>query len=146
MKQLHSFLKSHAKMFMWTPLPISKVMNIVLYRLTHGIFVEHMGDLYNIGASIIRKYTTMVCEILANNDKLFNNYIHTQSASQLCSIIEKFKNFTRLWNIAGVINRIHILLFEKSNRIVFTFVVNLYNNKKFHNIVLHGLCDYDKIF
>jgi hypothetical protein len=55
-------------MFMWAPLPISKVMNIMLYRLTQGISIEHMGDLYNIGASIIQKYTTMVCEIFANND------------------------------------------------------------------------------
>jgi rRNA maturation protein Rpf1 len=88
----------------------------------------------------------MVCEIFANNDKLFNIYIHTPSTSQVCLIIERFKDFTRLQNIASVIERTHILLFEKPNRKVTTSIANFYNYKKFHNIVLHGICDYDKNF
>jgi hypothetical protein len=46
-------------------------MKIVLHILVHGIRIELMVNLYNVGASIIQKYIDIVCEILANKDKIY---------------------------------------------------------------------------
>ncbi len=62
--------------FVWKPPPIHKVMKIVLYILIHGIQLELMANLYNVGASIIQKYSDIVCENLANKDK-FIRFIFT---------------------------------------------------------------------
>jgi hypothetical protein len=51
-------------------------MKIVLHILVHGIRIELMVNLYNVGASIIQKYIDIVCEILANKDKIYKIYIH----------------------------------------------------------------------
>jgi hypothetical protein len=51
-------------------------MKIVLYILIHGIQLELMANLYNVGASIIQKYSDIVCENLANKDK-FIRFIFT---------------------------------------------------------------------
>jgi hypothetical protein len=49
-------------------------------------------------------------------------------------------------NIVDVIDGISILLFEKPNRKITTSIADFYNCKKFHNIVLQGVCDCDKCF
>lgn len=49
-------------------------------------------------------------------------------------------------NIVSVIDGTHIPLFEKPNTKVIAFAIDFYNHKKFHNIVLQGVCDCDKNF
>ncbi len=67
-------------------------MKIVLYILIHGIWIEPMANLYNVGASNIQKYNDIVCEILTNKDKLYKIYIHLLLWQHLLSIIEKFRD------------------------------------------------------
>jgi len=50
---------------------------MVLYLLVHGISLERMNALYLVGASIIKKHTYIVCDVLSNGDKLFLVYVHT---------------------------------------------------------------------
>jgi len=50
-------------------------MKIVLHILVHGIRVELMANLYNVGASTIQKYIDIVCEILANKDLYSPSYM-----------------------------------------------------------------------
>jgi hypothetical protein len=47
-----------------------------MYILVHGIQLELMANLCNVGASIIQKYSDIVSEILANKDKMYKIYIH----------------------------------------------------------------------
>jgi hypothetical protein len=63
-------------------------MKMVLYRLAHGIFLERMNALYDVGASTIRKYIYIVCDVLSNGDKLFSVYVHTPTRDRLFNIID----------------------------------------------------------
>jgi hypothetical protein len=67
-------------------------MKIILNILIHGIQLEMMANLYNVGASIIQKYSDIVCEILANKDKIHKIYIHFPTWQRLLSIVERFKD------------------------------------------------------
>ncbi len=67
-------------------------MKIVLYILIHGIRLELMANLYNVGVSIIQKYSDIVCEILTNKDKIYKIYIHLPTWQCLLSIVERFKD------------------------------------------------------
>lgn len=55
-----------------SPCTISKV---VLDQLAHGTRPELIVDLYNVEASIIGKYTLIVCDILSKNDMLYGHFI-----------------------------------------------------------------------
>jgi hypothetical protein len=61
---------------------------MVLYQLTHGISLERMNTLYNVGAFTIRKYTYIICDVLSNSDKLFFVYVHIPIKNQIFNIIE----------------------------------------------------------
>jgi hypothetical protein len=55
-----------------------------------------MNALYDVGASTIRKYTYIVCDVLFNGDNLFSTYVHTPTKDQLFNIIERFRDITSL--------------------------------------------------
>jgi hypothetical protein len=82
------FIYPSATQFVITPILLRKIVKMVLYRLAHGIFFEKMNALYGVGASIIMKYTYIVCDVLFNGDKLFSFYVHTTTKDQLFHIIE----------------------------------------------------------
>ena len=68
MLELTPFLQSHARYFVRAPIPIRKQVKLVIYRLAYGHSCEEMNDLYECGASTIRKYTDIVCGILSSRD------------------------------------------------------------------------------
>ncbi len=49
-----------------------------------------MNALYGVGASTIRNYTYIVCDVLSNGDKLFLVYVHIPIRDRLLNIIEWF--------------------------------------------------------
>jgi hypothetical protein len=119
---------------------------MVLYWLAHGIFHERMNPLYDIGASTIRKYTYIVCDVSSNGDKLFFVYVHIPTRNWLFNIIEQLCDITGLQQIYGVIDGTHIPLTVNPNKQITSFVANFYNRKHFHSIVLQTMCDYDMFF
>jgi hypothetical protein len=70
LQELTPFICSSTTQFVRTPIPLNKVVKMVLYRLTHGISLERMSALYGVSAFIIMKYTYVVCDVLSNGDKL----------------------------------------------------------------------------
>jgi hypothetical protein len=56
-------------------LTIRKIMTIVVYLFLHGLNVTHMVNWLNLGASTIRKYVYIVCDVLINKNKMFGKYI-----------------------------------------------------------------------
>jgi hypothetical protein len=74
---VHQFICPSTTQFVRRPIHFKKVMKMVLYRLTHGIFPERMNALYNVGAFTIKKYTYIVCDVLFKGDKLFSLYVHS---------------------------------------------------------------------
>jgi len=69
---------------------------MVLYWLAHGISHERMNPLYDIGASTIRKYTYIVCDVSSNGEKLFFVYVHIPIRNWLFNIIEQLCDITSL--------------------------------------------------
>jgi len=106
---LTPFLHPTAATFVRPPVPVRKQVKLVLYRLAHGVSCARMHNLYGCGESTIRKYTMIVCRALGSGENdLFFQFIHTPSGNMHQSIIKKFRNITRLPNIAGAIDDIHI--------------------------------------
>jgi hypothetical protein len=100
-----------------------------------------MNALYGWGASTIWKYIKIICGILSSRDGLFNTYIHAPIGNKLQDIINIFKDVTRLPNICGTINDAHIPLTRRPSSHIIPWAFNFFSMKKFHNIVLHVVCD-----
>jgi hypothetical protein len=60
LQKLTPFIYPFAIQFVKTPIPFKKIVKMVLYQLAHGISLERMNALYDVGASTIRKYTYIV--------------------------------------------------------------------------------------
>ena len=147
MLELIQFLQSHARYFVWAPIPIRKQVKLVIYRLTYGHSCEKINDLYKCGASTIHKYTDIVCGVLSSrNQGLFTTYIHTPIGNRLHDIMERFRNSTQLPNICGAIDGIHIPVARRPRSDLIPMASNFFNRKKFHSIILQGICDMDRIF
>jgi hypothetical protein len=83
----------------------------------------------------------IVCDVICSKNKLFDKYTKTLIEDCLLHIIQQFENLIGLPNICGVIDGTHIPLAERPNRKYIIIVVDYYNRKKFHNIVLQAVCD-----
>ncbi len=121
-------------------------MVIVVYQFAHGFNVSHMANQFNVGASTIKKYVDIVCDVLINKDKLFNKYINIPLGQCLRDINLCFENLRGIPNIFGVINKTHIPFVNLPSKIVTLIIGDLFNKKKFHGIVLQVVCDVNKIF
>jgi hypothetical protein len=78
LQELTPFICPFATQFVKMPILLRKALKMVLYQLAHGISLERMNALYDVGTFIIRKYTYIVCDVLSNGDKLFPDlYVHT---------------------------------------------------------------------
>jgi hypothetical protein len=105
-----------------------------------------MINRFNVGASTIRKYVDIVCDVLIDKDKLFNKYISIPSGQRLKDVIVHFENLTSIPNMCGAIDGTHILLANLLNKKITLAIGDFFNKKKFHSIVLQAMCDVDKIF
>jgi len=144
---LTPFLHPTAATFVRPPIPIRKQVKLVLYRLAHGVSSARMHNLYGCGESTIRKYSMIVCRALGSaEDGLFFQFIHTPDGDRLQRIIESFRDITGLPNIAGVIDGTHIPLTSRPSRRHTPMPQDFFNRKKFHSIVLQGVCDTNRMF
>jgi hypothetical protein len=80
---------------------------------------------------------------LSNGDKLFSVYVHTPTRDWLFNIIKQFRDITSLQQICGEIDGTHIPLSVKPNKQITSSVVDFYNRKCFHSILLQVVCDCD---
>ncbi len=101
-------------------------MAIVIYQFVHGFGATHMVNQFNVGASIIKKHVDIVCDMLINKDKLFNEYINIPSSQCLKDIIIRFENLINISNICGIINEIHILLTNLPSKKVTLVIVGIF--------------------
>ena len=69
------FLRSECVNQVRPQLEIKKIVACMIYRLAYGHSPEHMADRFKVGASTIRKYVDIVCDILTDREKLFSHYI-----------------------------------------------------------------------
>jgi hypothetical protein len=145
-RMLTSYLKSKCNNQVHPWLKIRKIVALVVYTFAHGISPNHVADCLKAGGFHYKEIRNIVCDILADKQKLFNQCISIQDGAQLESIISSFKTLTRLPNVANAIDGTHILLAKCPNRKVILATCNFFNKKKFHSIVLQWVCNADKIF
>ena len=143
---LTPYLKSQCTHLVRPQLEIRKIVAIVLYRFVHGHSLDHIADRLQVGGSTVRKYIDIVCDILVDRDKLFSHYISIPTGEQLESIISDFHDITGLPNICGAIDGTHISLAERPSHMVTHAQSDFFNRKKFHSIVLQGVCDAKRVF
>jgi DDE superfamily endonuclease len=145
--ELTPFLECRAPYFVRAPIPVRKQVKLVIYRLACGHSCEKMNDLYGCGASTIRKYTDIVCRVLSSQAQgIFTSYIHTPTGDRLQDIMERFRNSTGLPNICGAIDGTHIPLSRRPSGHLTPMAADFFNRKKFHSVVLQGVCDMDRLF
>lgn len=63
---------------------------MVLYWLTHGLFLEMMSALYGARQFTIKKYTYIMCDVLFNVDKLFLIYVHIPTKTSYSTSLNNF--------------------------------------------------------
>ena len=145
---LTPFLRPTTAIFVRPPIPVRKQVKLDLYRLAHGVSCARMHNLYGCGESTIRKYTMIVCRVLGSGsqDGIFFHFIHTPYGDCLQSIIESFRDLTGLPNIAGAIDGTHIPLTCRPSLRHIPMPQDFFNRKKFHSIVLQGVCDTNRMF
>ena len=112
-------------------LEIKKIVACVIYRLAHEHSPEHMADRFKVGASTIRMYIDIICDILTNREKLFSHYIAIPSGDHLHRIINDFEELTGLPNICRAIDGTHIPLMERPSKRITLAKSDFYNRKKF---------------
>ena len=107
-----------------------------------------MHNLYECGESTIHKYTMIVCRALAigGEGSLFFHFIYTPHGDRLYNIIEGFRDLTGFPNIASAIDGTHIPLVCQPSRHYTSMPQDFFKRKKFHSIVLHGVCDTNMMF
>jgi len=127
LNMLTLFLRSRCVNQVRPQIEIRKIVACVLYRFAHGHSPNHMEDRFKIGASTIRKYVDIVCDILTKKEKLFSHYISIPSEDRLLNIISGFEELTGLPNICKAIDGTHIPLAELLSRVVTLAASSFYN-------------------
>ena len=84
-----------------------------LWKLAFGQRDRNVGYEFEVGRTIIFKYTRLVCKILADNDKLYYKYISIPSDARLQQIMKGFFDITKLPEMYGAIDGSHIKLAYK---------------------------------
>jgi len=72
--------------------------------------------MYNVGASIVRKYMKIVLGVLVSRDKLFRKYISVPSSVRLDRTIATYVQSRRLSNVCRSINGIHIPFLQRLDK------------------------------
>ena len=85
LNMLTPFLRSMCVNQVRPKMEIEKIVACVIYRFAHGHSSKHMADCFTIGASTIRKYVDIICNMLVDKDKLFSHCISILSEARLQS-------------------------------------------------------------
>jgi hypothetical protein len=145
-EELTPFFKFECLHLVMPQLEVKEIVAIVLYMFAHGLSPKHMSNIFDMGAPTACKYVDIMCDVFCNKDKLFDKYIKISIKDHLLHIIQQFEDLTCLPNICGAIDGTHILLVERPNKRYTIAIVDYYNIKGFHNIVLQTICDTQKLF
>jgi hypothetical protein len=89
-RELETFVKFRAIMFVRAPLEPIKVIGLVLYWFAHGVSANIIVDRFNVEAFIVHKYVDIVVYVLISKDKLFSQYIFIPCGPHLLRIMDGF--------------------------------------------------------
>ena len=123
---------------------VTKAIAMVLHKLAKCLDDVEVDKIYACGSSIVYKYTLLICDALADEDKLLKTYISLPSGARLANIIAGFYNIMRLPNMCGAIYKTHCKLNRKPPQ---SFIPSNYWCRHYiYNVLLQDVCDSEKIF
>jgi len=114
----------------------------VLYWFAHGTNATHIVDWFNIGASNVRKYIDIVCDILCDKRRYLPSTLIFCGGEHLHKIFACFCDIMGISTICEAIDGTHISLTDLPNKRMTFVASDLFNRTFFHNIVLQvvGMC------
>ncbi|KAH9292378.1 hypothetical protein KI387_042440 [Taxus chinensis] len=65
-EEIRPYIENPNTDFVREPVDVKKAVAMVIHRLAHGESPRKIGDLYNLGASTVIKYTKIITGVLAN--------------------------------------------------------------------------------
>jgi hypothetical protein len=83
LEKLIPYLQSQCFNLVRPHLKVKNIVVFVFYKFANGHSASHMVDCFNVGASSIRKYVNIVCDVFTNINKLFNKYTNNPIRNQL---------------------------------------------------------------
>ena len=93
--------------------PVHKAVEMVLHKLAHAGTNRNVGNMFGVGKTTILKYLMLICNALADKDKLYPQFIAIPSGRRLKDIIRGFHRITKLPQICGAIDGSHVKLYRK---------------------------------
>ena len=94
-------------------IPVQKAVAMVLHKLAHAGTNKNVGNMFGVGKTTVLKYLMLICNALADKDKLYPQFIALPTSRILKDIIRGFHRVTKLPQICGVIDGSHVKLYRK---------------------------------
>jgi hypothetical protein len=101
--------------------------------------------MFGLGKTTVLKYLMLICNALADKDKLYPHFIAIPSSGRrLKDIIRGFHRITKLPQICGAIDGSHVKLYKKPPT---KYILADYCCRHdVHTILLQGICDSNRKF
>lgn len=143
-EEIRPYIENPNTDFVREPVDVKKAVAMVIHRLAHGESPRKIGDLYNLGASTVIKYTKIITGVLANRKKLYSKYIVIPTEERIRRLSSKFECNTGIPNVCGAIGGTHIKLQLKPRNSYRP--ADYWCSHGFYSVLLQGVCDADKVF
>jgi hypothetical protein len=86
---------------------------MIFHKLAHAGTNRNVGNMFGVGKTTVLKYLMLICNALANKDKLYPQFIVIPTGRRLKDIIRGFHRITKLPQICGAIDGSHVKLYRK---------------------------------
>ncbi|GLJ14703.1 hypothetical protein SUGI_0238360 [Cryptomeria japonica] len=143
-EEIRPYIENPNTDFVREPVDVKKAVAMVIHRLAHGDSPRKIGDLYNLGASTVIKYTKIITDVLASRNKLYSKYIVIPTEERIQRLSSDFESITGIPNICGAIGGTHIKLQLKPRNSYRP--ADYLSTHGFYSVLLQGVCDADKVF
>lgn len=143
-EEIRPYIENPNTDFVREPVDVKKAVAMVIHRLARGESPRKIGDIYNLGASTVIKYTKIITGVLANRKKLYSKYIVIPTEERIRRLSNKFECNTGIPNVCGAIGGTHIKLQLKPRNSYRP--ADYWCSHGFYSVLLQGVCDADKVF
>eukprot|EP00249_Psilotum_nudum_P008794 c21511_g1_i1 orf=771-2153(-) len=143
-EELRLFIESNKTDFVREPVDIKRAVAMVVHRLAHGESPKKIGDLYNLGASTVIKYTKIITGALASRRRVYSKYIVAPTEDRIRRLANGFNTVANLPNVCGAIGGTNIKLQSKPRNSYKP--ADYWSPRGFYSVLLQGVCDADGIF
>lgn len=121
------------------PVELEKQVLITLWILANTCCFRDISDRFNVTKSSIYRIFRRICSAIVSN--LVNRFIRFPTGNGIQQVCEGFQKLAGIPRVLGAVDGCHIPIKAPSK-----FPENYVNRKKFHSVVLQGICDHNLMF